>query len=569
MSIGEFGPYQIKVYVMVCLIGMPVAMNQMAQVFYAASTDHWCNVKEWEANYDACAQLGGDEYLACLHKYRNSSIPPDSDEDRTHTQCSKYDANYVTWTEGYYAGNETSEIIDCDEGWVFDDSEYTRTIQMDFDLVCDQKNLPDFAQSSFFLGVLLGSVIYGTLSDFIGRFYSFYIGVATLFVSSLSVTFMPNFWSYTVMRTLVAISNMGCFLLAFIIGTEFVGPSKRVIAGVVIEIFFSFGYMLLAILAYFIRDWRVLNLVIACPICLFLLTIPFVPESPRWLISRNRCDKAEKIILKAAKGNNKEDQLPEKFMQELKKAEEMVKGSDERSPSVIDLFRTPHLRLATFNLMYNWFINSLVYYGLSLSTSDLGSNDYIAFFISGAVELPAYLLCVPAIESPLGRKYATSGFELLGGVACLMTIFLPYGPWRTTVAMIGKFGISASFALIYIYSAEILPTPVRSSGMGLCSMSARVAGILAPLILLLDEYWEPLPLIIFGSTCVIGGLLLLFLPETRGMRLPETIAEGEAFNMRSKRTNNQREEEEVVNSISGETNLGYDDQEEKKIQNNV
>lgn len=52
----------------------------------------------------------------------------------------------------------------------------------------------------------------------IGRFYSFYIGVATLFVSSLSVTFMPNFWSYTVMRTLVAISNMGCFLLAFIIG---------------------------------------------------------------------------------------------------------------------------------------------------------------------------------------------------------------------------------------------------------------------------------------------------------------------------------------------------------------
>lgn len=36
---------------------------------------------------------------------------------------------------------------------------------LQFDLVCDQKNLPDFAQSSFFLGVLLGSVIYGTLSD--------------------------------------------------------------------------------------------------------------------------------------------------------------------------------------------------------------------------------------------------------------------------------------------------------------------------------------------------------------------------------------------------------------------
>lgn len=67
--------------------------------------------------------------------------------------------------------------------------------------------------------------------------------------------------------------------------------------------------------------------------------------------------------------------------------------------------------------------------------------------------------------------------------------------------------------------------------MGLCSMAARVAGILAPLILLLDEYWEPLPLLIFGSTCIVGGLLLLFLPETRGRQLPETMEEGEHFKM--------------------------------------
>ena len=31
----------------------------------------------------------------------------------------------------------------------------------------------------------------------------------------------------------------------------------------------------------------------------------------------------------------------------------------------------------------------------------------------------------------------------------------------TTFAMIGKFGISASFAVIYVYSAELLPTVVR------------------------------------------------------------------------------------------------------------
>ncbi|PIK53111.1 putative organic cation transporter protein, partial [Apostichopus japonicus] len=103
------------------------------------------------------------------------------------------------------------------------------------------------------------------------------------------------------------------------------------------------------------------------------------------------------------------------------------------------------------------------------------------------------------------------------------------GGWKTMIAMIGKFGISASFSLIYIYSAEVIPTPLRSVGVGMCSTAARVGGILAPLILLLDDVWEPLPLLIFGFSAVIGGILVLYLPETRGKMLPETIEEGEVF----------------------------------------
>lgn len=135
-SIGEFGPYQIKIYFMVCLIGIPVAMNQMGQVFYAANTDHWCAVAEWESNYDACSDLDGDEYMGCIHQYRNASIPPDEEEeDRLYAQCSKYDANYTTWADGYYAGDETTRQTDCDEGWIYDKSEYTRTIKTDVSIV--------------------------------------------------------------------------------------------------------------------------------------------------------------------------------------------------------------------------------------------------------------------------------------------------------------------------------------------------------------------------------------------------------------------------------------------------
>ena len=60
-------------------------------------------------------------------------------------------------------------------------------------------------------------------------------------------------------------------------------------------------------------------------------------------------------------------------------------------------------------------------------------------------------------------------------------------------------------------------------------MSARIGGIIAPLILILGDYWQPLPLIVFGSVAVIAGLLVLLLPETKGKTLPETIEEGEQF----------------------------------------
>ena len=36
--------------------------------------------------------------------------------------------------------------------------------------------------------------------------------------------------------------------------------------------------------------------------------------------------------------------------------------------------------------------------------------------------------------------------------------------------------------MIYVYSAELFPTVMRNSGMGLCSLCARIGGILAPYI---------------------------------------------------------------------------------------
>ena len=95
--------------------------------------------------------------------------------------------------------------------------------------------------------------------------------------------------------------------------------------------------------------------------------------------------------------------------------------------------------------------------------------------------------------------------------------------------MIGKLSITASYGVIYIFSTEIFPTPIRNVAIGAASMSARIGGILCPYLNMMSEIWTPLPLIVYGIFAFSGGLLSLFLPETLNKQLPETIEDGENF----------------------------------------
>ena len=57
--------------------------------------------------------------------------------------------------------------------------------------------------------------------------------------------------------------------------------------------------------------------------------------------------------------------------------------------------------------------------------------------------------------------------------------------WTVTLAMIGKFGIAGSFAVIYVFGGELLPTVLRSQAMALASFCAGLGLICFPQILAL------------------------------------------------------------------------------------
>lgn len=93
-------------------------------------------------------------------------------------------------------------------------------------------------------------------------------------------------------------------------------------------------------------------------------------------------------------------------------------------------------------------------------------------------------------------------------------------------------GITASFGIIYVYTAELYPTPLRSASMGACSMMARFGAMVAPFAPLLSVYSAPLPLLLFGSISLLASILSLLLPETVGTALPDNVLQAEELNKR-------------------------------------
>ncbi|CAG2164548.1 unnamed protein product [Oppiella nova] len=97
--------------------------------------------------------------------------------------------------------------------------------------------------------------------------------------------------------------------------------------------------------------------------------------------------------------------------------------------------------------------------------------------------------------------------------------------------MVGKFFITSSYGIIYVYAAEIYPTIIRQVGVGSCSVAARVGSMLAPFVKDLSTYTGMgLVLSIFGTLSIADGITIHFLPETRGKHIADTFEEAEILN---------------------------------------
>lgn len=175
LSRGDFGKYQKKIYILLCLPTILCAFHKLAGVFLLAVPDHRCKLD---------GELSSSPFELPEHVW-NSSFP----FDHTKQEFSKCE----------YFEYETREIVKCSD-YIWSTLKVESSVVKSFSLVCDRATLRASADSFLMIGLLIGSYVFGDLSDRFGRRPTFMLSLLLQVVFGLLTAISNNFITYTICR---------------------------------------------------------------------------------------------------------------------------------------------------------------------------------------------------------------------------------------------------------------------------------------------------------------------------------------------------------------------------------
>ncbi|XP_068183443.1 solute carrier family 22 member 7-like isoform X2 [Antennarius striatus] len=527
-EIDGFGPFQITIIFMLCSTRMVLPCHFLLTNFIGVLPPHHCDI----------STLDNGPFRNLTEQQRLTvSIPVQ--EDGSPKSCEMF-AEPQFQLLANTSNSSDLPTVQCGSGWVYDNSTFTSTMATEWDLVCDRKILTKTSSTIFFLGVMVGAVALGYLSDKYGRKLTLLASFIMTILFGISSGFANSYSLFVVLRFLTGVGLTGISIISIVLSVEWVDVEHRSFIGVVGSLSPTVGGMMLAGLAFLIKDWRALVMTVTAPTAVALLTWWWIPESARWLLTSGKVERAQFYLDQCAKFNKRpkpsstlilEEQCSQCFSglwvlfnANMKTVSTMKTGEQNKNYTFLDLIKTPKLRKITLVTGMVWAGVAFTYYGISLNITGFGLNMYLTHFLYAAIEIPAKLTTY-CLLNIIGRRWCQVGSLILTGTCIAINIFVPKDLWyvRAAVAVLGKGLSGCSFTTVYLYTTELFPTVLRQNGMGFTSFTCRVGMSLAPLILLLEDLWRPLSQIIFWSMATTCGLLCLLLPETLNVKLPETV----------------------------------------------
>lgn len=393
-----------------------------------------------------------------------------------------------------------------------------------------------WAASSAIWGCVVGALGAGYMSDRFGRKKILIVTALLFAISAIGSAIPSNLTQFVLARLIGGIGVGAASMLSPLYISEIAPADKRGMLVTLYQLAIVIGINLIYFINLLIAGsgtpewnlemgWRYMLGSEVIPAALFLVALFLVPESPRWLASKNRNEEAMKVLEKV---NGKEQAIS--VMQDIKSTLNQEKGT------ISELF-APGLRTAmiigVFLALFSQItgINAIIYYAPEIFKS-VGFGTDSALLQTVIIGLTNTLFTFVAIRfiDKVGRRklllWGVSGMAIcLFGVGLVFHFQLSSGP----LLLVFILGFIASFAsslgpIPWVLISEIFPTKTRGIAMSFATLTLWIGVVLITQLtpMLLNGVGGAVTFWIFGANAV---LLLVFtykmIPETMGKTLEE------------------------------------------------
>jgi OCT family organic cation transporter-like MFS transporter 4/5 len=431
----------------------------------------------------------------------------------------------------------TSQLYSNNSTCRYDQAYYKSTIVTEWDLFCGRKYLASMVQMSYMLGAFF-SLFSGSIGDYYGRKCVASITLVLLslisLLSQLIITVLPRdsinskYLIYSSSQFFIGFLANLLYCASFVHLMEMTSKRYHSLFSIIYTYFYVFGELFVVIIAYFVRDWFVLQWILAgLTTATTVLVIIFVPESPSWLISKKRFAEADKLLQMISKINKKS--FTSMSMNAIDEVALLPNNEqDPKSSGILsELFCPIRNTVKTLFLCYMMTVAALTYYGIGLGLTKMNlTNPYFIYLLSSIAEFIGYSLCY--VNQYIGRKKTNIIFFIGTAVSCILVGLatssafdkINNGKFRLVAAVVfvtlSKCMISTAQHNLIVYAAELYPTSCRSAGILLISGVSRTGSFLSPFVILMGSlYWPHMPFFLYSLVHVIAVIMCFFLPESR------------------------------------------------------
>ncbi|CAG9332828.1 naiP_11 [Blepharisma stoltei] len=383
------------------------------------------------------------------------------------------------------------------------------------------------------IGMLIGSLVFGTLGDKHGRIYSFkkcvWVNVAACFCLIFSFHYSMMMLFYL----LLGIGVGGDLTLAGTTFSEFCPPEKRwLLAG--LSCFYPIGGMIASGINLFVygvigdedHDWRyIVGAFFIIELCLALWRLKLY-ETPAYYIMIGQESDAEETLKRIAKENGQfksftsyhQAMLSIVRREELASKKEKLEGFDRIKSLFSKKNRKTTICITLVNfLTFSGYISLLIFMPTFLNDfSQL--QIYLIILMQTVIALPGNIFGSFLVRSKFGRRNTLAMGLGISGTLCIL-FFIDVGDAVTIgcIAIINALILISVGALTTI-TAESYDTEIRSCASGWHTAFGRLGGIVSPMIIgrLLDtSNGDTISVTIFAICFFLAGMFACLLKETR------------------------------------------------------